>query len=336
MKKCPFCQADIEDNARFCVFCMSSLQEKQKIEAKIKPKSKWPIFTAIGGAFAAIGGVALVVIVSLLVALILIISLLFLGKSNTDNNSSLSYFSEQIISSNQSNIIGSDEVIIGKDDNQDTKDTATQTEESTDGDDVKGDDKPSHSGTSSTHSSSKESSSSSKDESSSSTQSEVPPPPSKTEAVYIYRDAVATDCYPPGHAVYDVTDVIVITGVSSPSSDGIYVIPEKINGKKVGAIMPSAFNDPAISSTVKKVVIPATVRSIWQNAFSNCYNLTDIYIYSKVVEIYENSFADVSKRNGSLTIHCTRDCRNFEFYYYRNIAGNYGAAYKEWNGGDIG
>ena len=328
MKKCPFCQADIEDNARFCVFCMSSLQEKQKIEAKVKPKSKWPIF-------AAIGGVALVVIVSLLVALILIISLLFLGKSNTDNNSSLSYFSEQIISSNQSNIIGSDEVIIGKDDNQDTKDTATQTEESTDGDDVKGDDKPSHSGTSSTHSSSKESPSSSKDESNSSTQSEVPPP-SKTEAVYIYRDAVATDCYPPGHAVYDVTDVIVITGVSSPSSDGIYVIPEKINGKKVGAIMPSAFNDPAISSTVKKVVIPATVRSIWQNAFSNCYNLTDIYIYSKVVEIYENSFADVSKRNGSLTIHCTRDCRNFEFYYYRNIAGNYGAAYKEWNGGDIG
>lgn len=327
MKKCPFCQADIEDNARFCVFCMSSLQEKQKIEAKVKPKSKWPIF-------AAIGGVALVVIVSLLVALILIISLLFLGKSNTDNNSSLSYFSEQIISSNQSNLIGSDEVIIGKDDNQDTKDTATQTEESTDGDDVKGDDKPSHSGTSSTHSSSKESPSSSKDESNSSTQSEVPPP-SKTEAVYIYRDAVATDCYPPGHAVYDVTDVIVITGVSSPSSDGIYVIPEKINGKKVGAIMPSAFNDPAISSTVKKVVIPATVRSIWQNAFSNCYNLTDIYIYSKVVEIYENSFADVSKRNGSLTIHCTRDCRNFEFYYYRNIAGNYGAAYKEWNGGDI-
>ena len=327
MKKCPFCQADIEDNARFCVFCMSSLQEKQKIEAKVKPKSKWP-------SFAAIGGVALVVIVSLLVALILIISLLFLGKSNTDNNSSLSYFSEQIISSNQSNLIGSDEVIIGKDDNQDTKDTATQTEESTDGDDVKGDDKPSHSGTSSTHSSSKESPSSSKDESNSSTQSEVPPP-SKTEAVYIYRDAVATDCYPPGHAVYDVTDVIVITGVSSPSSDGIYVIPEKINGKKVGAIMPSAFNDPAISSTVKKVVIPATVRSIWQNAFSNCYNLTDIYIYSKVVEIYENSFADVSKRNGSLTIHCTRDCRNFEFYYYRNIAGNYGAAYKEWNGGDI-
>ncbi len=335
MKKCPFCQADIEDNARFCIFCMSSLQEKQKIEAKVKPKSKWPIFTAIGGVFAAIGGVAFVVIVSLLVALILIISLLFLGKSNTNNNSSLSYFSEQIFSSDKANIIGSDEVIIGKDDTENTKDTTTQTEESTDGDDVKGDDKPSHSGTSSTHSSSKESSSSSKDESSSSPESEVPPP-SKTEAVYIYRDAVATDCYPPGHAVYDVTDVIVITGVSSPSSDGIYVIPEKINGKKVGAIMPSAFNDPAISSTVKKVVIPATVRSIWQNAFSNCYNLTDIYIYSKVVEIYENSFADVSKRNGSLTIHCTRDCRNFEFYYYRNIAGNYGAAYKEWNGGDIG
>lgn len=329
MKKCPFCQADIEDNARFCVFCMSSLQEKQKIETKVKPKAKWPIF-------AAIGGVAFVVIVSLLVALILIISLLFLGKSSIDNNSSLSYISEQIFSSDKTSIIGSDEVIIGKDGTENTKDTTTQTDESAYDDGAKGDGDYSGSSMSSDSSSAKENSSSSKDEVSSSPQSEPPQTPTKTEAVYIYRDAVATDCYPPGHAVYDVTDVIVITGVSVPSSDGIYVIPEKINGKKVGAIMPSAFNDPAISNTVKKVVIPATVRSIWQNAFSNCYNLTDIYIYSKVVEIYENSFADISKRTGSLTIHCTRDCRNFEFYYYRNIAGNYGATYKEWNGGDLG
>ncbi len=47
MKNCPFCKAQIEDNARFCLYCMSPLTEK-KAAKKIKPSKKgWQIISAV-------------------------------------------------------------------------------------------------------------------------------------------------------------------------------------------------------------------------------------------------------------------------------------------------
>ena len=39
MKKCPFCKAELEDNARFCLFCMTQLDEKTIVSAKSKKKT---------------------------------------------------------------------------------------------------------------------------------------------------------------------------------------------------------------------------------------------------------------------------------------------------------
>lgn len=161
-------------------------------------------------------------------------------------------------------------------------------------------------------------------------------PPPYTAATYIYRDATAADCYPPNSIpAQPIEDVIVITGVATAASDGIYTIPETIDGKRVGGIMPSAFCDPDISATVKKVVVPATVKTIWQDAFSACYNLTDIYLCGNTISIYEDAFADPSMRNSQLIIHCSYNCKTSGLYYYRNIASNYDAVYQEWNGGSI-
>ena len=41
MKKCPFCDADIEDSARFCLYCMQSLVEKEQILLHKKKKPQW-------------------------------------------------------------------------------------------------------------------------------------------------------------------------------------------------------------------------------------------------------------------------------------------------------
>jgi len=41
MKKCPFCKADIEDNARFCLYCMKTLNEKEAIPPPQRKKPWW-------------------------------------------------------------------------------------------------------------------------------------------------------------------------------------------------------------------------------------------------------------------------------------------------------
>ena len=342
MKKCPFCHADIEDNARFCVFCMSSLQKKEKIENQQKDNKRWLYIIA---AF-------------LLLVFAFAITIFALSKNEVNNNSSDTAMQSKIISADNSADIdrssvddqsteNSPENITSDDNSSQDKTVDNSSNTTTNPDDISDITTTTNNSQSSTISSSSNStptttpSQSKPQQNDNNTQNSKEQDSNqetvtKTEATYIYRDAVAADCYTEGNIpAQPITDVIVITGVSCAASDGIYTIPEEIDGKRVGAIMPNAFCDAAISSTVKKVVVPSTVKTIWQNAFSSCNNLTDIYLLGKTINIFETAFADVSNRTGTLTIHCARDCKTFAFYYYRNIVGNYGAIYQEWNGGEI-
>ena len=334
MKKCPFCHADIEDNARFCVFCMSSLEQKQTIENQPNNNKRWPYILA---AF-------------LLLVLTLVVTIFALG-GNEVNNASSDYITQseitsEKVSTNQSDISSNE--IISNNANTDnslpenSKDTVPETEDNDSKTPSSNSSQSSNIGSesssnvsTSTPSQSEPQQSDNTDSQSSeedNTQETITP----TQAVYLYRDAVAADCYTEGNIpAQPISDVIVITGVQTAASDGIYTIPQEIDGKRVGAIMPNAFCDSKISQTVKKIVVPATIKTIWQNAFSNCYNLTDIYVEGKIIDIFESAFADKSNRTGALTIHCTYDCKNFDYKYYRNIADNYDALYQEWNGGEI-
>lgn len=57
MKNCPFCKAEIQDNARFCLYCMTPLNQKEVIIPQKKRLLRWPF---------AVVGVLLVVLVILL------------------------------------------------------------------------------------------------------------------------------------------------------------------------------------------------------------------------------------------------------------------------------
>ena len=59
MKKCPFCGADIEESARFCLYCMQSLTEKEQVLLHQKKKPQWTMI------------IAAVVVLSLILAVIL-------------------------------------------------------------------------------------------------------------------------------------------------------------------------------------------------------------------------------------------------------------------------
>lgn len=121
----------------------------------------------------------------------------------------------------------------------------------------------------------------------------------------------------------------MITGVSAPAENGIYTIPETLGGKRVIAIMGNAFCADNIKDTVKTVIVPATVRTIWNNAFASCYYLTDIYFLGDAIYTESNAFAAPAKRVGMLTIHCSANCTDRALRYYKNSASSYHAQYKE-------
>ena len=351
MKKCPKCHAEIQENARFCLYCMTSFEEKTPIEAEKENTKRW-----------------LYIIAAVLVFVLVGLCIFALsGKDNLSNSPGDTYTETETALTSDSDMeegnfeseeqsgesTENEENALSSGNNQVTLDnqggassnktngsssntnnntntgTNTTSSKATNSKATSSATATSSKTTSSTAAtSSKATSSTNSINSTGSTTSQV-----TTQPKYTYVTATISNAYPPeANASYEPQNAIVITKVNYKESSGNYVIPETIDGKKVAAIMPSAFSDSSISSSVKSVTLPSTVRTIWSNAFKNCYNLTDIYIKSTAIGIYTDAFPSASKRNGTLTIHCKRDCRNFNYYYYRNIAGDYDAEYAEWNG----
>ena len=319
MKKCPFCKAEIEENARFCLYCMTSLEEKQEI-AISKGKNKR----------------RLVVLAAVLVFVIVVFSICLALRKGSPNNTSNGASSEsQTLLENDSNTSTNDANTIVDDSAQDNDLTAgsqaalsgengvnqNSTQSNPPANNANANNNPSTNPTTGPTNSG------------STTDSTAPDNSTATQPKYSYIEATIENTYPTGYGtVYAPENAIVITKVNYKEKSGNYVIPDSIDGKRVGAIMPFAFCDASISPTVKSVTLPQSVKTIWSNAFRDCYNLTDIYIKSGTIGIYTDAFPETSKRANTLTIHCAKDCRNFDFYYYRNIAGDYDANYEEWDG----
>ena len=152
-----------------------------------------------------------------------------------------------------------------------------------------------------------------------------------TEAVYLYRDArYGVDDY---QVTAAVDNCVVITGVATPASDGIYRVPATIDGKRVITIQSDAFCAANVKNTVKQVYLPASVRTVKDRAFNACVNLTDIYFSATSIYVSDLAFAPKEQRSGTLTIHCAYACGNRDLRYYRNIADDYyDAVFEEWNG----
>lgn len=153
--------------------------------------------------------------------------------------------------------------------------------------------------------------------------------PSVTDVTYLYRDARRGDDF---YANATLENAVVITGVSTPSQDGTYAIPDTLDGKTVVAIMGFAFSDDNVRDTVKQVVVPDSVKTIWNYAFAECGQMTDIYFCGDAIYTEAFAFADVADRVGTLTIHCAASCNDRNFRYYKTSASNYDALYEEWNG----
>ena len=372
MKKCPKCKAEIQEEARFCLYCMTSFEEKQTIETPKENNKRW------------------LIIIAAVLVLVLIVACIFLfnqkdsqanGENDTSSTSSISSDLDTSADNNKTTSEPQNSESRGNETSTPTSSNQTQTSSKNEGNttnstsgntatnnsssgtstnNITTSDSSQNSTTSnntttnntSTNSSSQNStttnntttnstttnnnstsstSSNNKTESNNSgSSSTTTTTPSETTTItYTYRDAKYGDDFSVGA---NLENSVVITGVKTASPNGEYKIPDTIDGKKVVAIMGLAFCDEGISSTVKKVIVPTNVKTIWNNAFANCYNLTDIYFCGNSIYTESNAFPEKTKRNGTLTIHCSANCSDRNYRYYKNSASYYDAEYEEWNG----
>lgn len=341
MKKCPKCKAEIQEEARFCLYCMTSFEEKQTIETPKENSKQWLYIIAAVFVF----------------ALVAVSILLFVPTSNnphdTNGNSIGSSISSDSDTSaeNTTSTRQQSDGATGEEASSPSSSSQTQNfiksennaTNNTSGNTTTNNPSANSSSnnTTTSHASSTGSSNTTTTNTSSGTTTSnqntigdtTSSTPTTTQPKYNYMEATIENAYPPGYStIHTPENAIVITKVNFKEESGNYVIPDTIDGKNVAAIMPSAFSDSSICPTVKSVTLPSTVRTIWSNAFKDCFHLTDLYIKSGAIEIFEDAFPDPSKRKGKLTIHCKSDCINFDYYYYRNIANRYDAEYEEWNG----
>ena len=348
MKQCPFCQAQIEENARFCLYCMTPLEEKEpaRIPAKKDKSRLW-----------------LCVALSAVILTVLLANVLFPSSSSGKTPAG----EAGAVARSEEEKTGEEDAVteIGTEDEPEpasrsdfsgektpagtntkasttTKSAPTTTKAPTTT--AKASTTTTKAPTTTTKAATTTTKAPTTTTKAATTTTKAPTtttkaPTTTTKAptttttttpsgpAYSYVEATPENTYPAGVS-YAVTNAIQITKVNTVEASGHYVIPETVDGKKVASIAAGAFSDPAIAGTVLSVTLPKTVRSVWGSAFQTCYNMKDLYLHSAVIALDPSVFPASSQ----VTIHCAKDCRDFNFYYYRNIAGQYGALYEEWNG----
>lgn len=369
MKKCPFCGAVIEENARFCLYCMKELDEKAIIDEKP------PFLTKRRMRLILICAAALLIIAALLILLSSIgtkqtepgggssdISLIHTNTPSNNAAGSPGQIPEEN-SNETANLIGEAEPSVtpssstgstssisitpsaGNTPSQNrTPDSGSASSPSNTTSTIS---TPSTGNTSSavrTPTSGKtptpgKTSTPANISGSGSTPSNSTPPSSQTPAeqiVYTYRAAEFYDIIPAAdRANKDLLaqNAVVITGVETVAKSGVYVIPEQIDGKNVIAVMGTAFSDTQICATVKKVIFPAGIHSVWET-FQYCENLTDLYFSGKSVDISTYMFLLIPNPR-QLTVHGASDC---VCYFGSNgkstlkeRAAQFGITYQNWN-----
>ena len=313
MKKCPKCKAEIEENARFCLYCMTSFEEKQTIEVS-KEKNKWWLII-----------IAAVLVLALILTVIFFVPKNDLPKDTAGTSTGNSTHSDSDISEPSSTPENSStNTSSGKKPSSNSSNNSSSNGSSKPGNGKPDNSKPDDDKPDNDNSSSGSSSDASSDNTS------PTPKPEQTAVTYLYRDAVPADDYTGSPSV--TNNAVVITGVKNASDSGKYDIPETINGKKVVAIMNNAFCDDNIKDTVKQVIIPSNVKTINAYAFYQCYNLTDIYIKGEAVACPSVILPQKSNRNFTITIHASATCHDRNFHTYKTLCTYLEVKFAEWNG----
>lgn len=350
MKKCPYCSAELLDNADFCLYCMRSLDKKRALNHTVKkPYLKYAVIGV--SVFLLIGGISAFTVLKFrhkpkqkAVFNQENTSDVFLpNKENPETGSeNISGYNNSLTQSNRfaaaKNEASSENTSTGS---ADTSDYSTAAAAKSTGSSSSG------SGSGSKYEASEISKSEKSHSSASSKSDAISNPDSSDEQPITSSSDGQTDKPAQTWEIRDLGSGIEITGIETYNSTGNYEIPSQINGKNVVGIGFRAFYyERAIKSIILpetltyigdqafaycdalgKIIIPRNVTKIGVNAFSPCSNLSAVYIASKNISIGSYAFSNTYNRSVNLTIYAPAAVMDKE-----TAKALWSADYKEWNG----
>ncbi len=158
-----------------------------------------------------------------------------------------------------------------------------------------------------------------------------------------YRPAASSD-YSTSYSSVALSNAITIDGFNTLSPDGVYKIPETLNGRTVVAISANStsakytFRSGSVKNNVKQVYLPKNLFSVLPNTFSQCANLSDIYYSGEMIYLPITALPhEISKE---ATFHCSESCRRYpELKTMINSenpysTGTYTIHFRIWTGSD--
>lgn len=319
MKTCPNCKADIEDNANFCLYCMTSLNEKAYIKTS-KGKRLWILLAGILILAAAVGAA------------------IWLWPDGAEPQPQAQMQQPAQVTQGEEATPPTEEESTDSQPLPEVTASAEKAPEQTQGSQQPSYQPPVHTPVASQPSVTLPENTNPPETSPPITETQEPPteptptqtdpeptqttPPAST-SVFNYRLAERGD----GRYVNYTNpgNHIVITGVNTISSDGIYRIPAYIDGQKVITIAKNAFT----GSGARRVYVPDTVQCIRDFAFYGC-PLTDLYYAGEFLELSTYALYDLP---AGLTIHCSATCQDGLYRKFKDYSEScWGCKWQEWNG----
>ena len=325
MRKCPHCQADIQENARFCLYCMQPLVQKQTVAPK-KKRSIWWLIPVV--------------------ALILLVSLAILWLV-------------QDAPVTPSAAVSVPESSVGDTTGQETEGSAPQI---TPADPTQGPTQPttpvaatpSESKPAETTPTSPTTQPTGEPTTAPTTEVTEPTPvidygngiPGTTgyrtqTSIQHYNTACDDDFpfYGPGADAFlyspctasDVPHSSLVRGYVASGGCGnvrcgIYTISDTPFGQPVVAIR------CGINDDIVKLTVPETVIAIGSRAFEECFEFKYLCIKGEQMDIALDAFPPMESRWYQIVICCSATCKNYKGEYIKDIVGRYGAVWEEWNG----
>lgn len=329
MKKCPHCGADIAENASFCLYCMSSLNDKEVIPHKVPSKKRKHFILLFVILFVLLSAGLLTIFIS--------------GDdhnqdlTSTPDSTALTVFSPEITDSEEENILPTLEAS----NEADTTPSVSVSPANTSEPEITPSKAPQNTMAPGVTPTLKPTATVTPKPTLAPTPAKAPDivAPASADYGWNYRAAKSSD-YDQSRNGVSPENAIVLTGFENSPSGAMLIVPYTINGKKVVAVdMANPTGKSFKDATHYIIYFPPSLTHITKGSLAGCNNLRTLGFASNYVYLDPAGMPEAT--NDEFEIYCSDSCicgyngKTFKEYCTSPGTNQYLATYQKWNGSKL-